>query len=76
MRIPTANGRVYAKLYNVTDKHDVWYSEVWVEGSTSYRAETTSINLSSGRKLYRVMMKSQMSNEVVLDLARLKIVLK
>lgn len=76
MRIPTANGRVYAKLYNVTDKHDVWYSEVYAEGSSGYRAESGNIILSPGRKLYRVMMKSTMGYEAILDSARIKILLK
>lgn len=76
LRIPTANGRVYAKLYDVTSKHDVWFSEVWAEGSTSYRAESANISLSPGRNLYRLMMKSTMSYEAILDLARLKIVLE
>jgi len=76
LRIPSANGRVYAKIYDVTSKHDVWFSEVWGEGPTSYRAESVSINLSSGRNLYRVMMKSTMGYEAILDLARLKIILK
>ncbi len=76
MRIPTANGRVYAKLYNVTDKHDVWNSEVYAEGSAGYRAESGEINLASGRKLYRVMIKSTVGYEAILDSARIKILLK
>lgn len=76
MRIPTANGRVYAKLYNVTDKHDVWYSEVYAESSSGYRAESGDITLSPGRKLYRVIMKSTMGYEAILDSARIKILLK
>lgn len=76
LRVPSANGRVYAKLYDVTNKHDVWFSEVWAEGSTSYRAESANISLSPGRNLYRVMMKSTMAYEAILDLGRLKIVLE
>ncbi len=76
MRIPTANGLVYAKLYNVTDKHDVWNSEVYAESLNGYRAESGEINLASGRKLYRVMMKSTMGYEAILDSARIKILLK
>ena len=76
MRIPTANGRVYAKLYNITDQHDVWFSEVSSEGSVSSRTESKNINLAPGRKLYRVMMKSTMSYEAFLDSARIKILLK
>jgi hypothetical protein len=76
LRIPTANGKAYAKLYNVTDKHDVWFSEVWAEGSLSFRAESANISLSPGRKLYRVMMKSTMGYEAILDSARIKIILE
>lgn len=76
LRIPTANGKVYTKLYNVTDKHDVWFSEVSAEGAASYRAESGEISLSPGRKLYRVMMKSSMGYEAILDWARVKIILK
>lgn len=73
LKIPTANGRVYVKLLNVSDKHDVWGSEVSSEGSTSYRAESANITLSPGRKLYRVMMKSTMGFEAILDWARIKV---
>jgi len=76
MRIPTANGKAYAKLYNVTDKHDVWGSEVWAEGPSGYRAEAKNLSLSSGRKVYRLMMKSTMGYEAILDSARLKILLE
>lgn len=76
LRIPTANGKVYAKLYNVTDKHDAWYSEVWAEGSSGYRAESGNVVLAPGRKVYRVMMKSTMGFEAILDNARIKILLE
>ncbi len=76
LRIPTANGRVYAKLFNVTDKHDAWYSEVYAEGSSGYRAESGNVVLAPGRKLYRVMMKSTMGYEAILDSARIKILLE
>ncbi len=75
MRIVTGNGRVYAKLYNVSDKHDAWYSEVYAEGSGGYRAESGNIILAPGRKVYRVMMKSTMGTEAILDNARIKILL-
>lgn len=74
MRIPTANGRVYARLYNVNDKNGLIETEVWVEGSTGVRTQSSSFNLPSGKKLYRVQLKSTMGYEAVLDLARLKIV--
>lgn len=76
MKIPTANGKAYAKLYNVTDKHDAWNSETWAEGSSAYRGEAEGVSLASGRKLYRVKMKSTMGYEAVLDSARIKIILE
>jgi len=76
LRIPTGNGRAYAKLYNVTDKHDVWFSEVMVEGGNTQRVESKNIGLDAGRKVYRVMMKTAMGYEAVLESARLKIILE
>ena len=76
MYIPTGNGEVKAKLYNVTDQHDAWSSEVTSSGSTSQRNEANNISLAPGRKLYRVMMKSSMSYPAILDSARLKIILE
>jgi len=73
LRIPTGNGRVYAKLYDVIAKHDVWFSEVSVEGSQSKREESAPVVLSPGRSLYRIKMKSTMGYEAILDQARLKI---
>jgi len=76
MRIPTANGRVYARLYNVDDKIGLTETEVWVEGSTGVRVESSSFSLPQGKKLYRVQLKSTMGYEAVLDLGRLKIVVE
>lgn len=76
MEIPAGGGRIYAKLYNVTDKHDAWNSEVYLDGSGPYRAEAKDVVLASGRKLYRVKMKSTLGTEGVLDLGRIKILLK
>lgn len=73
MHIPTANGRMYAKLFNVTDKHDVWFSEVFMEGNTVTRKEA-KITLEPGKKQYRVMLKSTLRYDALLDNARIKIV--
>lgn len=70
MRNPTGNGMVYAKLYNVTDKHDVWFSEVSMEGHALTHKETT-ITLEPGNKLYRVMMKTSMGFDAILENARI-----
>lgn len=76
LQIPTGNGKASAKLYNVSDKHDVWSSEVAVEGGGVQRIESKNIVLDAGRKVYRVMMKTTMGYEAVLESARLKIILE
>ncbi len=73
LRVPSGVGWVYAKLYNATDKHDVWTSEVKSESSVSTRREAT-IQLDSGNKLYRVLMKSTIRAEALIDNARIKII--
>lgn len=72
LAIPTANGQVRAKLYNVTDKHDVWFSEVSSEGPTLTKKEA-SITLESGAKTYRVMGLSTLKYDANIENARLRI---
>ena len=73
LSIPTANGMVYAKLYNVTDKHDVWFSEVSMEADKVLK-KTATIKLEPGSKLYRIMMKSSLGYEAILENAKLRII--
>ncbi|MBI4062459.1 hypothetical protein HY410_00900 [Candidatus Gottesmanbacteria bacterium] len=73
LRNPTGNGRTYAKLFNVTDKHDVWFSEVNFEGGGLVKKEAT-ITLEPGNKLYRVYLKSTLAYDVYADNARIHIV--
>ena len=74
VRIPTANGRVYAKLYNVTDQHDVWYSEIWGEGDKGQYISSPKITLEKDRKRYRVYLRNTMEYDAYLDMARLRVV--
>ncbi|MBI5465539.1 hypothetical protein HY946_02925 [Candidatus Gottesmanbacteria bacterium] len=74
LRIPTANGRAYARLYNVNDNHPVWGSEVWSEGQSGLMVRSGNISFNSGNKLYRVQMYSTMGYEAFLDNARIRIV--
>jgi hypothetical protein len=73
LRNPTGNGMVYAKLYNATDKHDVWFSDVSFEGGGTLQREA-KITLDPGRKLYRVMIKSTLRYDGYVDNARIRIV--
>ncbi len=73
LRNTTGNGAVFAKLLNVTDKHDVWFSEVtFVGGGTALRE--SKITLDRGNKLYRVMIKATLQYDVYVDNARIRIV--
>ena len=74
MRIPTANGRAYAQLFNETDKHPVWFSEVSMEGSSSQYLISAPITLEEGNKLYKVQMKTTLKYQSFLDSARVHII--
>lgn len=73
MRIPTGNQTAYVRLYNATDKHPVWLSEMSLEGGAPKLLASQPLTLSSGNKLYQVQMKTQLKFQAVLDQARLRI---
>lgn len=75
MHIPTKNGVVTARLYNVTDKHPVWYSDISTEQDTSTFLSSV-ITLSPGNKQYRVQLKTSLQYMSLLDSARIKILLQ
>lgn len=74
MRIPTANGRVYAQLFDDTDKHAIWFSEVSMEGNKSQLVISSPIQLDLGNKLYKVQMKTTLKFLSILDQARMHII--
>lgn len=76
LRIPTANGTVYARLFNKTDQHPVWYSEVSSEGPVSVTKQASNITLDSGSKVYQVQMKNSLKYESIADSAQIKITLQ
>ena len=73
LRNPTKNGSVEAQLYNVTDKHPVWYSPITM-GTESQTLSSSKITLDNGNKLYRVQLKSTLGVLVYLDNAKIRIV--
>ncbi|RJQ24762.1 hypothetical protein C4577_07055 [Candidatus Parcubacteria bacterium] len=77
INVPTANGTVSVRLYNKTDKHPVWNSEV-TKNSTSddYIFISPALNYDTGPKLYQVQMKSQLGVKANLVYSRLHIVTK
>ncbi len=70
----TQNGQVEAQLYNVTDKHPVWNSQVIMNGPVTQTITSPVITLDSGNKLYRVQLKSTLGYQVSLDNAKIKII--
>lgn len=73
MNIPTGNEIAWARLYNVTDKHPVWFSEVSLEGGTPKLLISKPITLDGGQKLYRAQMKTSLKYQASLTSARIRI---
>lgn len=74
VRVSNANQDVYVRLYNDTDKHPVWFSDLFFpSGTTSNFLVSQSITLDPGEKLYKVQMKTQLKATAVLDQARIHI---
>lgn len=75
VRVPTGNQTVWVRLYNVTDKHPVWYSEMTMNGNGPALLTTSqNLTLGTGQKLYQVQMKSQLKHQAYVDGSRLRIV--
>ena len=75
VRVPDRVEDVYVRLYNATDQHPVWFSDLFFpSGTTSNFLISDPIQLDEGNKLYKVQMKTQLKSEARLDLARFHIV--
>lgn len=74
LHIPTGNETATVRLYNATDNHPVWNSELSFNGNTASVFLTSSaINLDSGNKVYKVQLKTQLQYTAVLDQSRIHI---
>jgi hypothetical protein len=73
MHLFPGNGRMTAKLFNITDRHDVWFSELSTDEGQIVKKETP-ITLVNGEKLYRVMVQSTLGYEAIVDNARIRII--
>jgi len=59
--VPNANQEVYVRLYNVTDNHPVWYSDLTFNNAGVAQTQTTQpIILENGNKAYKVQMRTQL----------------
>ena len=73
VRLPTGDGRVYARLKNVTDNVGLIESEIFRDGTQTGLVSSVKIPVPNTTKLYRVQMKSTSGALSVLDSARIKI---
>lgn len=73
VHIPTGNEIVYVRLFNTTDKHPVWFSEVSHEGGGAKLLVSKPITLDLGNKQYQVQMKTSLKFTALLDQARVHI---
>lgn len=59
--VPNSNQIVYVRLYDVTDDHQVWYSDLTFNNAGTAQTQTSQpIVLESGNKIYRVQMKTEL----------------
>lgn len=71
---PTNNQEAEARLFNVTDSHPVWNSDVKISGGTAQLKISSPITLDKGSKLYQVQMRTQLGSRTNLENARIHIV--
>lgn len=70
---PTGNQTTYVRLYNITDQHPVWNSDVTGDGGTSQLKISQPITLDVGSKLYSVQMMTQLGAITQVQNARIHI---
>lgn len=75
--VQDGNGKMYAQLYNSTDSHPVWNSEISTSASKAVLTTSPKINLTTGNKTYKVQAKTNLTSYAAhVDNARIKITLK
>lgn len=73
--IPTGNETAWIQLYDVTQNHPVWNSEMsWNGGSAQYLT-SSPITLDSGNNLYQVQIKTQLPAYAQVNQSKIHIIL-
>lgn len=72
--IPTGGQRIWVRLFNATDKHPVWYSEMTTDSSGPVLLTTKAVSLDQGSKTYQVQMKTQLRVLTNLVQSRVRII--
>lgn len=73
--IPTGNQTASVQLFDVTQQHPVWFSEVDMSGGTPQFLVSKPIQLDQGNNLYEVQMQTQLQFPSQLTQSRLHITL-
>lgn len=75
--VQDGNGRVTAQLFNKSDGHAVWNSEISTTSASGVLTTSSKITLDSGSKTYKVQAKTDLTEFAAhVDNARIKITLK
>lgn len=75
--VQDGNGKMYTQLYNKTDAHPVWSSEISTSSASGTLTTSPKITLDSGSKTYKVQAKTNLTSYAAhVENARIKIVLK
>lgn len=72
--IPAGSQRVWVRLFNATDKHPVWFSELTTDNAAPQLLTSSPISLDPGNKIYQVQMKTQLKALTTLVQSRLRII--
>jgi len=72
--VPTANEAVSVRLFNKTDQHPVWNSEITMDGGASSYLVSSPLIYDKGAKTYGVQMKTQLKFAANLTQSRIHIV--
>jgi hypothetical protein len=71
--VPTGNQVAYVRLFNKTDGHPVWFSEMSMNTTGPTLLTSQAITLDRGSKLYQVQMKTQLNYPATLNQSRIHI---
>lgn len=71
--VPTGNQVAYVRLFNQTDGHPVWFSEMSMNTTGPTLLTTQAITLDKGNKVYQVQMKTQLQYPANLNQSRIHI---
>ncbi len=75
--VQDGNGKMFAQLFNSSDKHPVWSSEISTNSAKGVLSTSGKITLDKGSKTYQVQAKTNLTAYAAhVENARIKITLK